>query len=287
MTLRHFIEALLLQLAGRNGELELIQIHAAPGLLAEGLELLASSAESSTPRKILIHRPDELLLNPELRNFFEAHPRERLVFLGDLVFREEFWRRRRPCSPVIPYPHLDLSLPRAVDGGCVVGAFTTWGELRKLEHYQALVEELSCRDTAGKLRFVIGGTLNGKPLPDLGEKIRRSPHRFVPHFNVQLYHLNGRKRFGESSGSLHGGVTISVIFEANGAERIEGITVVKVAADDELRRIDFARAAEAILAIVEQGVDRVLEENLRRARKNSIEKFVEEIRSPFVDAPLT
>jgi hypothetical protein len=140
--------------------------------------------------------------------------------------------------------------------------------MRSLSHYSLLVEQLKDRDF---LEFRIGGRGVGDfAVPS---RVQLSKEYFTPHFNVQLYHLLGKKRYGESSGSLHRGISVPVIFEANGAERLEGFKAIKVDADDDLKNINFEKAAAEILALAKNGIDPVLEINKSVAQKNSVGFF--------------
>ncbi len=276
-TLRHFSEALIPYLGLFKDNLEIIQIHASPASIDEDIALLDYAKKTIRPRKFLIHRPDELLLRPSLKKFFEEYPQEKLIFLGDLIFKDAFWNARKAHSQVFAHPFFDFTLPYKLNTKFIVGAYTNWGEMRKLEHYLELVKEISKIDKGKIFAFMIGGTLDGQPLPNLCNEIIISTNRFTPHFNVQLYHLNGEKRFGESSGSLHRGISVPVIFEANGMERIESMKVIKIDADAELREINYKKAAEQICELAQKGLEKVLEYNYRQALQNTTERFVRSI----------
>lgn len=248
-------------------DLALIQIHGSPAARYEDEKIIEATQFLNIPKAYLIHRPDEALMCPFICDHFERHPTAKLIFLGDLIFRYPFWETRRAFSVVIPHPHLDLSLPSTANRP-IVGAFTSWGEMRSVKHYFALVEYLVDRNL---FEFRIGGTgLNKANIP---KPIQYAMEPFVPHFNVQLYHLLGKKRYGESSGSLHRGVSIPIIFEANGAERLEGFRAIKIEADEDLKSIQFDRAANEISKIATEGIDRILESNLKVAKKNSVRHF--------------
>ena len=276
-TLHHFSEALIPHLGLSEDEFEIIQIHASPASIEEDIALLNYARRNKNSRKFLIHRPDELLSRSPLKKFFEEYPLEKLIFLGDLIFKDQFWNARKLHSQIIPHPFLDFSLPYKLNDKFVVGAYTIWGEMRKLEHYLELVTEISRIDKEKKFAFMIGGTLNGKPLPELGNEIIISSNSFTPHFNVQLYHLNDKKRFGESSGSLHRGISVPVIFEANGMERLESMKIIKIDADDELREINYKKAAEQIFELTQNGPEKFLEHNYRQGIQNTAEKLIRSI----------
>ena len=245
----------------------LCQIHGSPASEKEDLELLVRAADV-----YLIHRPDEILSRMEIREFFEEHPRKKIILMGDLALSDPFWQDRREFITIIPHPFLDLSLPPQ-SGRFIMGAYTAWGEMRDFRHFISLAEEV--RLLTDKIELVVGGP----GLHDVPSFMTLSQELFIPHFNVQLYHLNGRKRLGESSGSLHRGITIPVIFEANGIERVEGLHVVKVDANSELSRIDFKSAAREIVELVHTGFSEKLEHNKAMALKNTplafAKKFME------------
>ena len=243
------------------------QIHGAPHSAFADQLILEKCRNSEFPIVCLIHRPDEALDNRDLMSAVAAFEPLRFVFLGDLVLRSPFWRERSARCTVIPHPFTDLSMP-SENGPWIVGSFTSWGEMRKIEHALKLFEELR----ASRLfSFRVGGPgFSGAILP---RDVAVAQKFFVPHFNVQLYHLRGRKRIGESSGSLHRGVTIPVIFEANGAERLEGLRAIKVDADDALARADFAGAARAIEALARDGLPQALRANHKQALLNSPAAF--------------
>jgi hypothetical protein len=245
----------------------LVQLHGSPQAKDEDERLLAETSKLEIPKIYLIHRPDEIISNSRFVSCFENDEAAQFILLGDLVLEMPFWAKRTSRVTVIPHPYLDFSMPPR-EGRAIVGSFTSWGEMRKLEHFVRLAEALK---GAPHLQFKIGGTgLDRAKVPSF---IEITENFFVPHFNVQLYHLNGRKRFGESSGSLHRGVSIPVIFEANGMERLENIMAIKVAADDDLNNIDFAQAASQIAALDSLSLHSWLEHNKRSAVKNSPQAF--------------
>jgi hypothetical protein len=98
------------------------------------------------------------------------------------------------------------------------------------------------------------------------------PPGFGLTFNLQLYHLNGEVRRGESSGSLHRGVSIPVILEMNGAEVLEDLRVVKVpyANPVDADKADWGAAAEEIVSLVKSGKYKAqMAHNAAQARKYS------------------
>lgn len=251
---------------------ELYQIHAAPHSLVDDLEIIKQIDTSTHPKLLLIHRPDELLLNAELTKFISDHPEFKIILLGDLALTIPFWNQRRSQIKVIPHPYFHLTLPEK-SPKYIIGTFTTWGEMRKLEHYLGLIKELKALPVASYIHAQIGGpNLNRREV--LNSIVEISETYFVPHFNVQLYHLHGSKRLAESSGSLHSGISIPVIFEANGIERTEGVQVVKVIADEALQVINYQQAAKEIANIIENHqVEELLQFNLNKAQNNTTAAF--------------
>lgn len=273
-TLKHFTQSLesgFRQLnLPQNPDFEIFQIHASPHSVQEDLELLKQAKLSKSKKIFLLHRPDELLTVPELRAFFAENPSASIVVLGDLVLNLDFWRERQAFMHVIPHPFLSLDFPPVTPGKYVIGSFTSWGEMRQLEHFFELVKSLP----ADQFEFWVGGTLNGKEMtPEMiPDPIKLKVEPFVPHFNVQLYHLHGKKRIGESSGSLHRGISIPVIFEANGIERTEGLKVIKIAADEDLNHPDYQYAAQQIIHLA-SAIDDHLRFNFDLASKNLTKDF--------------
>lgn len=268
-------------ISDKDNLFDIFQIHASPMSLEEDKTILRQLRLHTEPRYTIIHRPDELLLHPELLSFFEANPQEKLIFLGDLTLGHPFWSSRKRYIKVIPHPFINLDLPPEPGKQFVLGAFTAWGEMRKLDHYLGLVDEILKTTKAESFLLKIGGTLFGKPLSqeDIQDsRIEVASEFFIPHFNVQLYHLNGTKRVGESSGSLHRGITIPIIFEANGAERLEDIVMIKIDADDKLNQINFKKAALEISKVVEAKLwEGLFLNNVRAAQLNTPLSFAKKI----------
>jgi hypothetical protein len=115
----------------------LVQVHGSSEARAEDERILQEAALISDEKVFLLHRPDEILENPELVGFFERQRSAKIIFLGDLVFRYPFWAERRACTKVITHPQLDESLPASSEK-LIVGAFTAWeeksGNMRSIEH---------------------------------------------------------------------------------------------------------------------------------------------------------
>lgn len=264
---------------GADFSFEVFQIHASPNSINEDLEILEKMKKCNLPKVCLLHRPDELLLHPGLKNFLETHPETNLILLGDLLLKDQFWNSREKFITVIPHFYFSTALPSKNE--IIFGSFTSWGEMRNLRHFENLVSAVEDLNSNFEIKYKIGGTLNGIPLTSddlLTSDIEISTESFIPHFNVQLYHLNGHKRFGESSGSLHSGVSIPVIFEANGMERIEGLNVIKVEASDDLLKINYEKAAREIIFLIEQqALEKLLSQNLKSARMNTAVDFANQV----------
>lgn len=279
LSLKHFTDRLIKAfstLSGSDFLFDLYQIHGAPHSFEEDKFLISELKKSPRPFLILIHRPDELLIRPELVKFFEDDPKIKIIFLGDLMLMHPFWKERQEYIRVLTHPYLDHSLPTKIEGAFTIGSYTSWGEMRDLKHFLNLVDELK----NPRFMAMVGGTLNGLPLTQsmLGrDDIKVMPDFFMPHFNVQLYHLMGKKRLGESSGSLHRGISIPVIFEANGMERLENIRAIKVTADNDLGDIDFKSAALQIAQLSDGAIENWINHNLASARTNTPERFASEI----------
>ncbi len=274
----------------RNPDVHFIQVHSSPESLLEDLEILKAT-EHITKAIFLFHRPDEFLLHEHMKTFFNDR-KVPIVLFGDLV-QSEFWNHRKDETRIIPHPFFNLARPSlSYDEKIIVGAWTNWGEMRNLEHFFKLCSAIKKIDLDERFSFYAGGFLNGKlldnkilqselmklPMND-GPAIEHSEEIFIPHFNTQLFHLNGKKRLGESSGSLHRGITIPVIFEANRAEEIENLKAIKIHADDELTVIDFGRAAQEIVGLTDDGYEKWLQFNLRSAQHNLPVDFARKILS--------
>jgi hypothetical protein len=98
------------------------------------------------------------------------------------------------------------------------------------------------------------------------------PPELTPLFNVQLYHLRGRIRTGESSGSVHEYPCIPVIVEMNGAERLEELEVIKLPYlnQADINSVDFASGAEQIAAAIQsRRVKTMLNRNIDAAKRLS------------------
>jgi len=257
-TLNLFSAAIEHPIAKISKNINLIQIHGCASSFEEDLRILNNSSLLNN-KVYLIHRPDEILEYPDLLTHLS--PSSTIVQFGDLLINHPFWQKFKDRH-VIAHPFLSMNMPKKVENKIIVGSFTSWGEMRSLEHFFALKEELLKTPSANRLLFWAGG-------PGSGSELKF----FIPHINVQLYHLHGKKRLGESSGSLHRGVSVPVIFEANGVERIEGLKVIKIEADPDLNNIDFKAAAKSISELVESHLDEWLIYNASIAKSNCPETF--------------
>jgi hypothetical protein len=110
------------------------------------------------------------------------------------------------------------------------------------------------------------------------------PPEMQPTFNVQLYHLFGKIRTGENSGSLHIRPSIPVVIEMNGAERTEKLEAVRVPYGDvnSITSILLENAAVQIAELIYSGQYRkMLAHNVSRAEKLS-PRYVAEQCSKFL-----
>lgn len=218
---------------------------------------------------ILLHRPDEIRDSlPHLRSVLaEAPAHVGLAMLGDLLIDDPFYSLPHISRRVIPHGFFDIPAKEPPEK-VIIGSHTTWGEMRSIERTLRLLQELDNCDSQG----ITIGYVGGEPVAELSQDsvsaiMRRlgmadrfsveplhvedwrrqisevnrnviflcagqTPSDFDVTFNVQLYHYREAIRFGESSGSLHASSGIPVIFEMNGAERIENLMVVKVPYSD-------------------------------------------------------
>lgn len=252
---------------------QFVQIHGAPHSKQDDFEIL-SSYEHACFSYALVHRPDELLLDLELSKLFFKQKFDEIILLGDYIPAE--FKKLRPR--IIPHPYTDLSMPS--EKSITVGTFTSFGEMRKLNHCLLLMDMLT-ENLPANVQFMLGGLHNGKKLTkdDINrDYIVLNDQPFIPHFNLQLYHLNEWKRYAESSGSLHRGISIPVIFEANGIERIEKIKVIKIQASDDLKIIGFEKAQRQIVDLIRNNqVLNILNHNYSCAKKNQPIDFCKQL----------
>jgi hypothetical protein len=305
-----------------------VQIHGSPEAEAEDRILLALAENrlrtKKSPTAILLHRPDEIELrfSAELGCWkFSSSSRAAFVLLGTMFATARFLSETGLPTQVIPHGFFNSDERRQEDP-IVVGAHTGWGEMRSLKHAIQLLAALFAE--AGDLPIV--GYLGGGPkreleltkidelLVEAGLKAfelvhvsqLRLPVELAPYpriiishegapppglgltFNLQLYHLNGTVRRGESSGSLHRGLSVPVILEMNGAEVLEDLRVIKVPYSDPLdaSSADWNTAAMQILADVRSGDYRAhLAHNAAQAKKFSPQSVAEQYIELFQRLP--
>lgn len=297
-TLDHFSKALEASVNSTSCQNSLYQIHAAPDSLQTDIEIFEELIKTSKQSLVLIHRPDELVLNLDLLNGLEKTTHHKFIFFGDLGLQHPIYKKLN--YHILPHPYLSIEIT-SLEYPHTVGSFTSWGEMRDLKHYLDLV--LAFRDLDTKnIQFNIGGTLNKQSLTPqkfldwlkksqynpaqslyLQETVQIKTEPFIPAFNTQLYHLNGKKRLGESSGSLHRGITIPIIFEANHIEKFEGISLIKIKADEDLSSIEYKRAAQDIINLSQNRslLESTLSKNLDYAKTNLPQHFCENLKAIF------
>ena len=243
---------------------------------------------------VLLHRPDEIQdRHPQLQSLLASSAHEfGLAFLGDLHTSDSFYDSPKAQVHVVPHGFFSANDISDASGPIVVGTHTTWGDMRSPEHLLHLLGELF---KLNESKQPIVGYLGGKPADALGSDMLAAafkqhfpdltvrfedahsftlsnaspsepvvlvddqdaqPEDLVITFNTQLYFYGERVRTGESSGSLHMGVSIPVILEMNGSEDIEELQVIKVPYDTTSMAIssaDFAAAAQDILGMITNG----------------------------------
>lgn len=297
-TLDHFSKALEACVDSMSCQNSLYQIHAAPDSLESDIEIFKELIQTSEPSLVLIHRPDELVLNLDLLNYLKKTTHHKFIFFGDLGLQNSIYNKLN--YHILPHPYLSIETT-SLAYPHTVGSFTSWGEMRDLKHYLDLVLAFRDLDTTN-IQFKIGGTLNKQSLTPqkfldwlkksqynpaqslyLQETVQIKIEPFIPTFNTQLYHLNGKKRLGESSGSLHRGITIPVIFEANHIEKFEDISLIKINADQNLQSIDYKRASQDILNLSQNrnSLESTLSRNLDYAKTNLPQHFCEKLKTIF------
>ena len=266
----------------------LLQIHGSPESEAHDRALFAFAelrlSEARSPTIILLHRPDEIegKFSREFARWrYSSSAKAAFVLLGTYFVDAPYLQATGLPIEVVSHGFFvsDQSLQ---ENPVVVGAHTGWGEMRSLRHAAQLLAAVFTRSE----NLPIVGYLGGGPrrelelrriddiLVDAGLRafelvqvsqlsfpiqLASHPRIIISHegapppglgltFNLQLYHLNGAVRRGESSGSLHRGVSVPVILEMNGAEALEDLRVVKVPYDNSLEagEADWGAAAEEI-----------------------------------------
>lgn len=259
----------------READLHFVQIHGSPRSIKQDMSILEFCLINKSPMMIcLVHRPDELVLYPELVALFSKANFDKVILLGDFV-PNLLKESTNSDIVVIAHPYTDLNRPD-LKSKVTFGSFTSFGEMRSLDHCCRLFKEIY-EELGSQVNYQLGGLVNDRPLSKQDLKysfIELKEELFYPHFNFQLFHLNGSKRFAESSGALHRGISIPVIFEANGIERVEGVKVIKVNADDALQKIDFAKTVQEVARLIRSGDYKDwLDHNMLRARENTPDHF--------------
>lgn len=290
----------------------LFQVHGAPHSLQDDCDVLerfsanGGKAEISS-RIVLIHRPDEVhnYIPDILDRVHRAPSPKSIVLLGDLLLESSLFQGTDCAIEVIPHGFFSSSIPVSPFGKSVVGSHTTWGEMRLFEHGVELVGKTLAFSSPGSIIGYLGGEPRSLVSEDRVRKLLREldiddsievvpsydqvqqrekkkvlvvrpgpveDPSIQPTFNVQLFVLGGRLRLGESSGSLHVRSCIPVVFEVNGAERVEELNIVRVPyeAPENLRGIDMDSAAAEIVELVNSGAhDVMLANNVNSARRFS------------------
>lgn len=245
---------------------------------------------------ILLHRPDEIQDRlPELNKIlYNAKQPFGLVFLGDKHINDKFYDIPRIIKEIIPHGFFDFSVTPIEQTQIIIGSHTTWGDMRSTEHVLKLLGEIfQQKNNCDK---AIYGYLGGKPADELNlvslqknfgklfpkikikfiavdqkldiskfnhneniifvENQNIQPHNLQITFNIQLYYYGNYIRTGESSGSVHSGVSIPVILEMNNSDKIEDLKVIKVPYNHKtknIKSIDLHHAAEEILLSINSG----------------------------------
>lgn len=284
------------------------QIHGSPAAEREDLsiiDLLQSMFEANRHSiAILIHRPDEVQDRlPELQQLLKnAPPKVAISFLGPHHKDDPFFGANRRI--VIPHGFFEPAATPTQAGPIIIGAHTSWGEIRSAEAATLLLRETFKTPCSSPIVGYLGGSsvdlansrsmieslmqgiapvctpaevrvpleaYNGPPLL-LFNPSGRWPDEVQLTFNIQLYHYGDAIRTGESSGSAHTGGNIPVIWEMNGAEILEELHVIKVpyAERSSWRTSDFSAAAERIHSVIETGkLAGFLHHNYKRAQAMS------------------
>lgn len=276
-------------------------------IITAAIEAGLSNAEGS-PVVVLLHRPDEIQDRlPELKGVLEKSSRKfGLAFLGDMHVEDVFYDIPNAVKAVVPHGFFDVD--STVDSRqIVIGTHTTWGDMRSTDHTLRLLGEVFAALPPDAPQIL--GYIGGKPkaeldmsalqatfqstFPDLAiefldvhaadanalqaKKVilvdteNKQPVGLLPTFNTQMYYYGNRVRTGESSGSLHSGVSVPVILEMNGSEHIEDLVVIRVPYNHETMGIesaDFKQAAGMIIGTIMDGsYSDSLRHNLEQAKK--------------------
>jgi hypothetical protein len=281
-----------------NVDARIYQIHGAPQAVKEDRAIMQMIRNDAHDKVILVHRPDEVKKRyPNFKDLSKSALG--IVFLGDKHIDDEFYRGFAKRF-IVPHGFFDVK-KLIQTSPIVIGSHTTWGEMRSTANVLRLFREIF---KLNNNRFNIIGYLGGKPAEELdiiklkkhwqalgGNDIKFTdaiqinqfnqstiivnPSNIEPEnsgltFNVQMYHLEDSIRTGESSGSLHAGVSIPVILEMNGSEIIEDLKVIKVpyASLNDIGSVDYASGAQEIIsAIKNKSYISMLKHNLNQAQK--------------------
>ena len=124
------------------------QIHGAPQSEEDDKVILGQIKQDiikddQIKRVILLHRPDEIQLRfPELKNILiTAKKPIGLTFLGDMHVNDSFFEAHNLIKKVIPHGFFNISEKLQIDP-IVIGSYTTWGEMRSIEHIFKLFGEV-------------------------------------------------------------------------------------------------------------------------------------------------
>ena len=318
-TLKRFTEGILQKGLELNGcevvpdfagaDFGIIQIHGAPTAREADLEIIENlpAASKLAGCIVLLHRPDEIKDSiPHFRSAIAALPAcAGLVMLGDILIDDPFYDHPQLDRRVIPHGFFDIDSDILTDP-IIVGAHTTWGEMRSIERALLLLNAIA----EASPRQCIIGYLGGVPAESLSspsvaailDRLRLTnnftlsetdpenwrkqfsmatsntiflhagtvPSRFDVTFNVQLYHYDQSVRLGESSGSIHASAGIPIILEMNGSEKIEQLKVIKVPYSNpkDADSANMKSAAQQIVHLIACGEYlHMLRHNRQMARK--------------------
>jgi hypothetical protein len=284
----------------------LVQLHGAPHAADDDVSIVHLLPALNAQRAnhgygVLIHRPDEIQGRSEL--FADSGVLESASFIALLgTFHVADDWLVRTGVPVRAVPHgFFSSRPPVLRTPVVIGSHTRWGEMRRLDDAVTLLAEVLSRAEPGSVVGYLGG--EGAEAFDLDLLTHRKsvgarfaaievvhnygmvrgaakkrvlvvnpgpiqPPDLTPILNVQLYHLNGRLRTGENSGSLHQYPSVPIVFEMNGGEVMEDLKVIRVPYANDENGVcgDFAVAADKILDWIRTDrLKKSLRHNQRRA----------------------
>lgn len=190
----------------------------------------------------------------------------------------------------------------------IIGSHTAWGEMRSVKHALKLLFNIFKLNQDGERTILgyLGGKpkedLRLSRLKEITQKVglglavkflnvhnysslkdiaghrentvlvddqNEEPVYFSLTYNIQLYYLKNTVRLGESSGSAHTAISIPVILEMNGAEKIEGLEVIKVPYLDanNIASVDFNEGARRVFTSIKSDrYKNMLSLNLRQSK---------------------